>query len=110
MERLGTYWNMTLTKKGRGITVIAIGGDKLSRGLTLEGLTISYYLRSSRMYDTLLQMGRWFGYKDGYIDYAGYLLQENCQGGILTLLLSILNWKMNLNPWLWIGWNQINTV
>ena len=56
------------TKKGRGITVIAIGGDKLSRGLTLEGLTISYYLRSSRMYDTLLQMGRWFGYKDGYID------------------------------------------
>jgi hypothetical protein len=56
------------SKKSRGITVIAIGGDKLSRGLTLEGLTISYYLRSSRMYDTLLQMGRWFGYKDGYLD------------------------------------------
>jgi len=56
------------SKKGRGISVIAIGGDKLSRGLTLEGLTISYYLRSSRMYDTLLQMGRWFGYKDGYLD------------------------------------------
>ena len=56
------------SKKGRGLTVIAIGGDKLSRGLTLEGLTISYYLRSSRMYDTLLQMGRWFGYKDGYLD------------------------------------------
>ncbi len=52
----------------RGLNVIAIGGDKLSRGLTLEGLTISYYLRASRMYDTLMQMGRWFGYRDGYSD------------------------------------------
>lgn len=52
----------------RGITVIAIGGDKLSRGLTLEGLSISYYLRASRMYDTLMQMGRWFGYREGYND------------------------------------------
>jgi hypothetical protein len=52
----------------RGISVIAIGGDKLSRGLTLEGLTISYYLRASLMYDTLMQMGRWFGYRDGYND------------------------------------------
>lgn len=51
-----------------GINVIAIGGDKLSRGLTLEGLIVSYYLRVSRMYDTLMQMGRWFGYRDGYLD------------------------------------------
>ena len=51
-----------------GLNVIAIGGDKLSRGLTLEGLTVSYYLRASRMYDTLMQMGRWFGYKPGYAD------------------------------------------
>src|SRR5262249_12617745 len=51
-----------------GINVIAIGGDKLSRGLTLEGLTVSYFLRASRMYDTLMQMGRWFGYRDGYAD------------------------------------------
>lgn len=51
-----------------GLNVIAIGGDKLSRGLTLEGLTVSYYLRASRAYDTLLQMGRWFGYRDGYED------------------------------------------
>jgi hypothetical protein len=48
--------------------VIAIGGDKLARGLTLEGLTVSYFLRASRMYDTLMQMGRWFGYRPGYID------------------------------------------
>ena len=51
-----------------GISVIAIGGDKLSRGLTLEGLSVSYYLRASKMYDTLMQMGRWFGYRPGYVD------------------------------------------
>lgn len=54
--------------KTNGLNVIAIGGDKLSRGLTLEGLTVSYFTRPSRMYDTLMQMGRWFGYRDGFID------------------------------------------
>jgi hypothetical protein len=51
-----------------GLKVIAIGGDKLARGLTLEGLSVSYFLRASKMYDTLMQMGRWFGYRHGYID------------------------------------------
>jgi hypothetical protein len=51
-----------------GCYIIAIGGDKLSRGLTLEGLTVSYFLRPSHMYDTLMQMGRWFGYRPGYLD------------------------------------------
>ena len=51
-----------------GLKVIAIGGDKLARGLTLEGLTVSYFLRASKMYDTLMQMGRWFGYRPGYTD------------------------------------------
>lgn len=46
-----------------GFSVVAVGGDKLSRGLTLEGLSVSYFLRTSRMYDTLMQMGRWFGYR-----------------------------------------------
>lgn len=63
-----------------GLKVIAIGGDKLARGLTLEGLTISYFLRASKMYDTLMQMGRWFGYRPGYIDlcrlYTTYDLIE----------------------------------
>lgn len=60
-----------------GISVVAIGGDKLSRGLTLEGLTVSYYLRASRMYDTLMQMGRWFGYRPGYADLCRlYTSQE----------------------------------
>jgi hypothetical protein len=52
----------------RGFNVVAVGGDKLSRGLTLEGLSISYFLRTTRMYDTLMQMGRWFGYRTGYLD------------------------------------------
>ncbi len=51
-----------------GFNVIAVGGLSLSRGLTLEGLSVSYVLRNSQMYDTLLQMGRWFGYRDGYRD------------------------------------------
>lgn len=54
--------------KERGLKVIAIGGDKLARGLTLEGLCTSYFLRASKMYDTLMQMGRWFGYRPGYLD------------------------------------------
>lgn len=52
----------------KGLKVIAIGGDKLARGLTLEGLCSSYFVRTSKMYDTLMQMGRWFGYRPGYID------------------------------------------
>ena len=49
-------------------TVIVVGGGTLSRGLTLEGLISSYFLRTSNTYDTLLQMGRWFGYRPGYED------------------------------------------
>lgn len=52
--------------KETGLRVIAIGGHSLSRGLTLEGLCVSYFDRNSQMYDTLMQMGRWFGYRNGY--------------------------------------------
>jgi len=55
-------------KHDSGLNVIAVGGDKLSRGLTLEGLSVSYFLRASRMYDTLMQMGRWFGYRPRFLD------------------------------------------
>lgn len=54
--------------EGVPFNVIAVGGDKLSRGLTLEGLTISYFTRSAGAMDTLMQMGRWFGYRPGYLD------------------------------------------
>jgi Z1 domain len=58
------------------LTVIAIGGLSLSRGLTLEGLTISYIHRSTKMYDTLLQMGRWFGYRPDYEDLCRIFMAQ----------------------------------
>lgn len=45
---------------------IIIGGATLSRGLTIEGLISTYFLRSVGQADTLMQMGRWFGYRKGY--------------------------------------------
>jgi hypothetical protein len=63
-------------QQGKYLSVIAVGGDKLSRGLTLEGLTVSYYLRASKMYDTLMQMGRWFGYRPGYADLCRIFTSE----------------------------------
>lgn len=54
--------------KNDGLRVIAVGGNSLSRGLTLEGLCVSYFHRNTKMYDTLLQMGRWFGYRPNYDD------------------------------------------
>lgn len=51
-----------------GERYIAIGGNVISRGLTLEGLVSSFFMRTSKQYDTLMQMGRWFGYRHGYED------------------------------------------
>ncbi|MDM1757675.1 Z1 domain-containing protein [Acinetobacter sp. 256-1] len=59
-----------------GLMVIAIGGFSLSRGLTIEGLTVSYFYRSTQMYDTLLQMGRWFGYRPQYEDLCRIYMTE----------------------------------
>ncbi len=50
------------------LKVIVVGGNRLSRGLTLEGLLVSYYVRRANAYDTLMQMGRWFGYRSNYAD------------------------------------------
>lgn len=55
-------------KEGIGLTAVAVGGLSLSRGLTVEGLTVSYMYRNTKMYDTLMQMGRWFGYRPGFED------------------------------------------
>ena len=57
-----------------GLHAIVVGGFSLSRGFTFEGLTISYLLRLSRMSDTFLQMGRWFGYRIGYEDLCRIFL------------------------------------
>jgi hypothetical protein len=63
-----------------GVRVISVGGNSLSRGLTLEGLSISYFLRNSKAYDTLLQMGRWFGYRDNYDDLCRLYLTDEAEG------------------------------
>jgi len=65
------------TEKGR--RVIAVGGLTLSRGLTLEGLCVSYFYRNSKAYDTLLQMGRWFGYRAGYDDLFRIWMDADAQ-------------------------------
>ena len=72
-----------------GLNVIAVGGFSLSRGLTLEGLVVSYFLRNSMMYDTLLQMGRWFGYRRGYEDLCRVWMPEEAQGWYTHIAESI---------------------
>ena len=89
-----------------GLNPIAIGGYSLSRGFTLEGLTVSYFLRNSKMYDTLLQMGRWFGYREGYDDICRVYLSTAADSwysyiaGVLKELdeeISVLE-RHNLTP------------
>lgn len=62
------------------LKAILVGGNKLSRGLTVDGLMVSFYVRETLYYDTLLQMGRWFGFRGEYIDltriYSTQLLVE----------------------------------
>ena len=55
-------------KENPSLRVIAVGGLALSRGLTLEGLMVSYFYRNTATFDVLMQMGRWFGYRHGYED------------------------------------------
>lgn len=64
----------------KGLRVIAVGGLALSRGLTLEGLVVSYFHRNTQMYDTLMQMGRWFGYREGYKDLFRIWMPDDSVG------------------------------
>ena len=72
-----------------GLNVIVVGGYSLSRGMTLEGLSISYLLRNSMMYDTLMQMGRWFGYRPGYEDLCRIWMPEEAEGWYAHIANSI---------------------
>lgn len=64
-------------RKERVTNAIVIGGTSLSRGYTLEGLSVSYFLRNTVFYDTLMQMGRWFGYRVGYEDICRVYMPES---------------------------------
>ena len=69
--------NLNYDDYPHGLRLIAVGGMSLSRGLTLEGLVISYFYRNSRMYDTLMQMGRWFGYRGKYAELCRIWMSDD---------------------------------
>ena len=86
-----------------GRSVIAVGGYSLSRGLTLEGLIVSYFLRNSLMYDTLMQMGRWFGYREGYKDLCRIWMLEEAEGWYSHIADSIEELRRDLRDMSQIG-------
>lgn len=72
---------------------IVVGGPKLSRGLTLEGLSVSYYGRRARAFDTLLQMGRWFGYRKGWIDVCRVFTTKEIANDFIEAAISLESFK-----------------
>ncbi len=83
-------------EKNPPVSYIVIGGFSLSRGITLKGLTISYILRNSFMYDTLLQMGRWFGYRAGYQDICRIWMKEDMQEDYQHITSSVKELMLDL--------------
>lgn len=73
--------------KDKPETVIVTGGNTMSRGLTLEGLIASYFLRTTKTYDTLLQMGRWFGFRPGYQDLPRVWMTDEMSSWFADLAL-----------------------
>jgi hypothetical protein len=69
----------------RGVWRVLVGGTKLSRGFTVEGLTVSYYRRKTKQADTLMQMGRWFGFRRGYRDLVRLYIGRAEPDGSRTL-------------------------
>ncbi|MGU3435069.1 Z1 domain-containing protein [Actinomycetes bacterium M1A6_2h] len=74
------YAQDALDFQGPGVWKILVGGAKLSRGFTVEGLTITYYTRRTPQADTLMQMGRWFGFRQGYRDLVRLFIGRNVPG------------------------------
>ncbi|MCE3551332.1 Z1 domain-containing protein [Pseudonocardia sp. RS11V-5] len=60
---------------------VLVGGTKLSRGFTVEGLTVSYFRRVAGAHDTLTQAGRWFGFRPGYRDLVRVFIGTNEKKG-----------------------------
>ena len=80
-----------------GLVVLAVGGDRLSRGLTLEGLTTSYFLRGAKAYDTLMQMGRWFGYRPGYAHLCRVFAPDTIVDNFKTIILATEELRMEFS-------------
>lgn len=68
-----------------GRRYLVIGGNVLARGLTLEGLMVSLFMRTSSQYDTLMQMGRWFGYRRGFEDLPRMWMEAGVQTAFFQL-------------------------
>ena len=90
-------------------TVIAIGGNTLSRGLTLEGLVSSYFVRRAAAYDTLLQMGRWFGFRKGYEDLPRIWMPEELQGWFYDLATIEAELRDELAVYMDLGYTPLET-
>jgi len=88
---------LAYSRTPEGLWVIAIGGDKLSRGLTLAGLSVSYFLRTSRMFDTLMQMGRWFGFRPGYADLCRVFTTKSLFGAFREITLAMDDLRADLD-------------
>ncbi|WP_231127940.1 Z1 domain-containing protein [Mycobacterium colombiense] len=71
------YAQDSLNFEADDVWKILVGGTKLSRGFTVEGLTVSYYTRRTLQADTLMQMGRWFGFRRGYRDLVRLYIGRN---------------------------------
>lgn len=88
--------------------IIAVGGDALSRGLTLEGLCVSYFERSATAYDTLLQMGRWFGYRNAQAKYMRIWISESLVLSFRYIAEALEEFKQLLNAMRLQGREPIN--
>jgi hypothetical protein len=86
-----------------GLVVLAVGGDRLSRGLTLEGLTTSYFLRGAKAYDTLMQMGRWFGYRPGYAHLCRVFAPDTIVDNFKTIILATEELRMEFARMAFLG-------
>lgn len=64
---------------------LVVGGNVLARGLTLNGLIVSYFMRTSSQYDTLMQMGRWFGYRKGFADLPRIWMEDDVREAFFNL-------------------------
>lgn len=79
---------------------IVIGGNTLSRGLTIEGLVSTYFLRAGRQADSLMQMGRWFGYRIGYELYPRIWMDDNTVEQFKFISKLDYDLRMNLNKYM----------
>ncbi|WP_248491535.1 Z1 domain-containing protein [Tsukamurella sp. PLM1] len=76
--------------------MVAVGGDVLSRGVTLDGLTISYFFRKAGASDTMLQMARWFGYRPGYDDLCRVWMDESVADDFVFVASSVAELRSDL--------------